>query len=579
MKKLLLFKKIWEIIPNLYRYKTVIIGLLILVGTLFEMLSVGIIIPAIIFIINPTFSDNYKIIKYIENISYFEGVNIAIIGIILLLIIYIIKTIYLALLSNLQAKYIFDIKIEISQIIFENYMNESYEYHISKNSAQLIRNMTTETSEFVNRLLIPAMIFITELCIASGILILIFIVNPKATLIITLIFGLALWVFQKLTNSRIQEWGKVRQYNEGKRIQKAQEGLSGAKELMLLNRTDNILNEYQKYNRSGGEAEYKLLVLQQLPRLWLELVAVICLSVVIIEMKLSNENVTELIATIALFAAAAFRIMPSASRMINAYQAMNFSKTVISLFSEELSLNKTKVISGTIDSDFKNEIEYKNVSYYYPGSSEAILKNINLKIKKGEIIGVVGASGSGKSTFINVLSGILPATYGTVSIDGININDCLRSWQNHIGYVQQDLYLTDDTITANIAFGLNKDLISMSNIDSAIKAAGLTDFISSLPDKLNTVVGDRGVRLSGGQKQRIAIARAFYHNPQVIIFDEATSALDSEAENIIMGSIEKFKGVKTMIIVAHRKSTLKDCNKIYSFSNDGIETVTMETYL
>jgi ABC-type bacteriocin/lantibiotic exporter with double-glycine peptidase domain len=281
----------------------------------------------------------------------------------------------------------------------------------------------------------------------------------------------------------------------------------------------------------------------------------------------------DLIPILSMFLAASFRLIPSINKIMASIQSIKFTKPVVDGIIEEFKIidskksivkNETLKISTL---NFENNIEIKNLSFQYESTSKFILKNINLNIKKGSAIGFIGSSGSGKSTLIDIILGILTPSEGNIFIDKIDVNENLRLWQNLLGYVPQSIFLSDESIRNNIAFGIEEKLINEEQIQEAIQMADLQDFINSLPKGIETVVGERGVRLSGGQRQRIGIARALYYNPQIIIFDEATSALDASTEDNVMDSINKLKNIKTMIIVAHRLSTLSKCDIIYELSD------------
>jgi ABC-type multidrug transport system fused ATPase/permease subunit len=319
--------------------------------------------------------------------------------------------------------------------------------------------------------------------------------------------------------------------------------------------------------------ERKQLTLSQIPRLWLETIGVIGLAMLIGAVVFRSGRPADVLPTVGLFAAAAFRVIPSANRLMTSLQFIRYSDAVVVLIGRELLGvdNASKV--ETLPVSFLREIILEGVSYSYPSSKSPTIKNINITIKRGECIGLIGPSGAGKSTLVDILLGLLIPNQGSINVDGINIKNRLRGWQDLIGYVPQSIFLTDDTLAGNIAFGLADDDISENAIWAAVRLAQLESFVESLPDGIQTYVGERGIRLSGGQRQRIGIARALYHNPQVLVFDEATSALDSKTEGGVMDAITALKKVRTIIIIAHRLSTIENCDVVYSMSNGSIEQV------
>ena len=314
---------------------------------------------------------------------------------------------------------------------------------------------------------------------------------------------------------------------------------------------------------------------QQIPRLWLELLAVLSLVLLIFSMMAQGYNLKGIIPILGLFAAAAFRLMPSVNRILSSILTLRSGLPVINTIYNELEHEREynyQQYNGVMPSEsFQKIIEFDEVNYIYPEAHAPALRNLSLIIGKGETIGIIGTSGAGKTTLVDVLLGLLTPHIGQVKVDGVDIQKNLRNWQRQIGYVPQTIYISDDTLRNNIAFGLSEKQIDEHAVESAVRSAQLTDFIRTLPDGLNTVVGERGVRLSGGQRQRIGIARALYHNPAVLVMDEATSALDSATEKEVMLAVSALRGDKTIIIVAHRTTTVAICGKIYKLENGGIE--------
>ena len=382
--------------------------------------------------------------------------------------------------------------------------------------------------------------------------------------------GIAMYVFQHTTKKHLKNWGSERQRYEGYRIQKAQEGLGGVKDVKLLGREADFIANYSLHNLNASLVERKQIALSHIPRLWLETIGVIGLtSLAIIALQHSDTPAT-VIPTIGLFATAAFRILPSTNRVLNSLQSLRYADVIVNLILKELAtdIKEKKLEPQTIS--FNNQIELRNVSYIYPNAKNLSISDICLSITKGECIGLVGVSGSGKSTLVDLILGLLTPTSGKIFVDDVDISKGMRSWQDKIGYVQQSIFLSDDTLKRNIAFGLKDEDINEGLIKQAINAAQLDQFLETLPNGVNTFVGERGIRLSGGQRQRIGIARALYHNPPVLVFDEATSALDNETEVLVMDAIRALRGTRTIIIVAHRLSTIEHCDKVYRLENGSV---------
>tara|TARA_B100000795_G_C22676372_1_gene389939 strand:- start:40 stop:936 length:897 start_codon:yes stop_codon:yes gene_type:complete len=292
---------------------------------------------------------------------------------------------------------------------------------------------------------------------------------------------------------------------------------------------------------------------------------------IILVSKDKNTGLVDVLPSLALFGAAAFRILPSINRILNSSQLLRFSIPNISrLYNEfQIIIPKNTNSKSSKKIKFKKQISLKNVTFTYPESNKKILDNCSLNVYAGECLGIIGASGAGKSTLVDNILGLFIPNSGKITVDGQDIQNNMRSWQDQIGYVSQNLFLMDTTITSNVAFGIPPEKINIKSVKKALKMAQLDEFVSLLPDGMDTVLGERGVKLSGGQRQRIGIARALYHNPSVIILDEATNALDSKTEIEVMKSVLSLKGSKTIIMIAHRLSTLKKCDRIFRVSAGG----------
>ncbi|MBX7148099.1 ABC transporter ATP-binding protein/permease [bacterium] len=526
-----------------------------------ETLGVGLIIPALAVMVDPS---------QVAKISFFQPfikgagsqTELVVIGLVSLLVVYAVKAGFLAFLSWYQSGFAYRVQASLSQELFSGYLRQPYTFHLQRNSSELIRNVINETNHFTFNVMNMGITLLTEIFVVLGIAVLLVYVEPIGALWVVSVLGLAVYVFHAFTRSRISRWGEARQFHDGLRIQHLQEGLNGVKDVKILGREDSFLSQYAVHNVGNADVGKKQYTLQSLPRLWLEFLAVVGLVLIGFTMLVQGKPMTSLLPTMGLFAAAAFRLMPSVNRILNTIQSLRFSYPVINVLYTSLKEFKTippAVSSGKLS--FAHDIKLENISYIYPESSHVVLQNVNMTVKKGSCIGIIGGSGAGKSTFVDLILGLLTPISGKIMVDGLDIQSNIRDWQDQIGYVPQNIYLTDDTIKNNVAFGLKNDEIDEAAIEKAIKAAQLDEFVRSLPEGLNTIVGERGVRLSGGQCQRIGIARALYRDPPVLILDEATSALDTKTEKEVMTAVDALKG-KTLFIVAHRLTTLKHCDLI-----------------
>lgn len=448
--------------------------------------------------------------------------------------------------------------------MFTNYLRQPYTFHLQRNSAELVRNVHGEVAAFTG-VISSLQILVAEFLVLIGIAILLLLIEPAGALLVALILGGAGSIYHRITRKRISKWGVERQLHDGFRFQHLQQGLDGAKDVKLLGRESDFLAQFHNHNMKSARVSGLQSILQNYPRLMFELLVVIGLSVLVISMLSQGGDMNSIIPTLGLFAAAAFRLMPSVNRILGAVQKLRFNFPVINVLNKEIKLTTTEPVSQqtTCPEFFNDELTLTKLKYQYHGAALPALDGVSIKIQKGESVGLIGSSGSGKSTLADVILGLLSPTDGNVDVDGQDIHLSLRQWQDQIGYVPQSIYLTDDTFRRNIAFGLPDDQIDDVAIKRAINAAQLEDFVTSLPDGMETIVGERGIRLSGGQRQRIGIARALYHDPDVLVLDEATSALDTATEVGVMQAVNALHGKKTIIIVAHRLSTVEHCDRLY----------------
>ena len=552
------------------RRRIIVLFSLMVVGMGLEMLGIGLIIPAVALLLQTAPSETYPpLAVVVEMLGQPTQVQLITGGMLLLVGVYLVKALFLGFLAWYQNDFAFGVQRHISRELFATYLYQPYAFHLQRNSAQLIRNAVNEVHKLWFLILNPTLVVLGEGLVLVGVICLLFIVEPIGALIVVLVLGCAAWGFHLYTRGRLLRLGIARQHHDGQRIQELQQGLGGVKEAKLLGRESGFLAKYEEHNAESARIEQFQATLQLLPRLWIELLAVTGLATLIITMLMQGQAAASIVPTLGLFAAAAFRLMPSAYRVLGAVQNLPYGMPVIKMLREELKLtselpaNVEAIVNSRVANSFKNDIRLIDVDYMYPSSPEFALKGLNISIRKGDSIGFVGPSGSGKSTLVDIVLGLLTPMSGEVQVDKENIQMGLRSWQDQIGYVPQSVYLTDDTLRNNVAFGIPSDQIDEGAVARAVQAAQLDTFLANQPHGLDTVVGERGVRLSGGQLQRIGIARALYHDPSVLVLDEATSALDTLTEKGVMDSVEALQGSKTLLIVAHRLSTVEHCSRLY----------------
>lgn len=560
---LIILKKINFLITK--RDKKRLIGLIFLlfVGMILEVFGLGILLPALTILSSP---ESIKEVQFLSTIkSYFpllKSQDSQLIFLVSLVLIYLIKSVFLIFLTFIQYRFLSKLTAYVSNELYSTYLKQPYKFHVQRNASELIKNIQLEIHYFSTYIFSFVTVIIEGGFVFSVLVTLIYI-EPFGAFAIGLFYGLLSFLFLKTTRKKISQWGSLRQNYDAEISKTALEGLGAIKDLLVLNRSNYFISKYSNLNYLKARINSNQGVLSQLPRYYFELVSVIGLISFIIFLIYTGKESKDIISILGVFVAATFRAIPSLNRIVGANQSLKFYKPSIDKIYSEIKLvdlSNEELNYGEMY-EFKNSIVFSDVSYRYE-SRNLVLNDIDLVIKKGDIIGIIGESGSGKSTFVDLLIGLFKPTKGTVQIDGSPIYNN-RKLKSMIGYISQSIYLIDDSITKNIALGIPENKIDNDRILDLIKKVKLNDFVESLEFGESTRVGERGVQISGGQRQRIGIARALYHNPQILILDEATSALDSTTEMEVIQAINELKEHMTVIMIAHRKSTLNIANRIY----------------
>ena len=573
-------KKIFSLLSYKDKKRIFFLFFLFIIQTLLETLSIGV-VP--IFII--TITDYEKILLMLPqflDLNFLTSIDekkIILYSSVGVLLIFLLKNSFITFVNFFNLNLIKRIRSKIANDLFSYYLKNDYEFHITRNPSGLIRNIASEVDHTVS-LIVSSIHFLKELLIATTIFLLLIFVDPLISMLIFITLGVFSSIFFLYTRKGSKFRGQKIQEYWGNQIKTINHGLGSIKENKILNKENFIIETFknnisviEKYNFIQG-------FLVTLPRLFLEVMAILIIVVVSVSFVFTERPFNEILPLLSLITVCAVRMIPSFNSISSTYlnikhytpaleiiyreidNSKNFSKNKLSYLKNE---NKKETISSI---NFKNILNINNVKYTYPGTKIKILNKISFEIKKKEVVGIVGPSGVGKSTLIDVITGLLKPNEGEVTVDGINIHQNLKSWQKQIGYVPQEIYLLDDTIKANVAFGVKDKDYDQNAFYKALELSQIKDFIMSLPEKEMTKVGDRGIRLSGGQKQRIGIARAIYFSPTVLIFDEPTSALDLENEKKIISDLYKLSSNNSVIIISHKLSILKNCDKIYELSKD-----------
>lgn len=537
---------------------------------LLETFSVGMVLPLISIFTGQAANSRFQWATNFFGTSSQEILMVY--GVVVLFALFLIKNAFAYFNLSFQRAFLNKAESRLSQKAFRTYLLQPYEFHLQHNSATLINNAEIAKT-IISGGLEPFLTLLTDGLVAAGLFVLLIAIEPVGSLITLAVFGGASFAFQRITRDRINEWGRLRKQSLALVLKHLQQGLGGAKEIKLLGREKLFLRDHENHLEQAMEATRKFKMLQLLPRFWLEVMGVGCLAVLVVTMRLTDKTVDQILPVLGLFAATAFRIIPSVARMLVSAQGVAFSAPQIRAVYDDFLLEPDVIEGSGEEVVFANELKFENVTFKYASSHSPSLSKATFSVFRGDSVGIIGPSGSGKSTLIDLLLGLLTPSEGTVLVDGIPIRSNLRSWQSIVGYVPQSIYLLDETILKNVAFGIDDSEVDERRVREVIEIARLTDFIQSLPNGLKTVVGERGVRLSGGQRQRIGIARALYNNPALLVLDEATSSLDDVTESELVEAVNILQATRTVVIVAHRLSTVANCNRIFRVDESEIQEV------
>lgn len=459
---------------------------------------------------------------------------------------------------------------EIADRLYTYYMQQSWQFHASGSSAQLTKQVSTEAARISNGIIQPLVQMNAKLVLALFISISIVVYDPLIALLGLFIFSLAYFLLYRLVRKKLVSNGQKLSDVSTQRFRLMNEGFGGIKDVLLLNRSHDFIERFQDSGKVFARAQGTNIAISQVPRYFIELIAFgAMISLVLVLIKLHSGNLGEVLPILAVYALAAFKLLPALQQIYSSVSTIKGHIAAFEAVKEDLerSFENQKAIgkapAPTLINLYKN-IALKDIEFSYPGKDRAAVDGVNMSIPVNSVIGLVGSSGSGKSTLIDLMLGLLTPQHGSLYVDDIDITaDNKRAWQDLLGFVPQSIFLSEGSIAENIAFGIPLKDINLEQVNKALTLANLTELVEQLPDGIHTKVGERGVQLSGGQRQRIGIARALYHEAEVLVFDEATSALDGITEKIVMDAIHEFSGKKTIIMIAHRLKTVEKCDIIY----------------
>jgi len=556
------------------KWGAIVLLCIMLLSAVFEMVGVGAIPAYLALLSDPEVLNSYPWMQeVVKDLEINTREQLALAGALVLIAVFLSKNGLLVVLKFVQTRYTTGRRANISSRLFRAYVNSPYPFHLQRNSSVSIRNVTNDVYQVVQNGISPLLNLLKELSMITGIIILLLAVEPLITFFVVAAIGGTGGAFYAYVRRKISKRAEIIQALSGEMYKIVIEGLRGIKDVKVLGREEYFDHRFHHTMRSIARSQRYNEFVAGLPALFLETTGVVVMLSVAAILVQEGRPVSTLVPTLALFGVAAFRLMPNFSRVLQALTAIRTSFVSAEVVYQDLrrlerGQNSALVASTSSFPKLTTNIQIDELTFHYDGAESPVLSDICLTIPCGSAVAFVGATGSGKTTIVDNIMGLLSPQSGRILVDGVDISSDLRSWQDQIGYIPQSIFLTDDSIRRNVAFGITDDLIDEDRVWKALDSAQLKSFVENLPEGLDTFVGEQGVRISGGQLQRVGIARALYVNPQVLIMDEATSALDSETEQRIVESINRLREKHTVIMIAHRLTTVRDCDLLF-FLKDG----------
>ena len=567
-----MIKKLWKHLTKRRRKQFFLVLFLMIVSSIMEIVSIGAVVPFLGVLTSPEHIYHHHLAQPLIQILEIENSSQLLLP---LTIIFVIATLIAAtirlLLLYVSTRFSYALGADLSIDIYRRTLYQDYSAHTSRNSSEIINSIITKTNTVIGEILVPLLTFISSVVIMLGIISIVFIVNAQVALITFSVFASLYWIITFFTKKSLQKNSQLIANQSTKMVKSLQEGLGGIRDVLLDGTQEFYCKLYQNADLLLRRASGDNVFIGSSPRYLMEAIGMILIAILAYTLTLQEGGVVAAIPVLGALAIGAQKLLPALQQAYSSYSAIKGAKSsfidVLNLLDQPLLDNSKRDLINLMP--FKQEITFKDLSFRYTRDTPWILKNVNLSFKKGETIGFIGVTGSGKSTLLDILMGLLPPTSGELLIDGAVVTKENRgAWQAHISHVPQSIYLADSTIQENIAFGVELKQIEECKVTQAAQQAQISEVINNLKNKYKAFVGEQGVQLSGGQRQRVGIARALYKDSDVLIFDEATSALDNETEQKIMQQIAQLKGNQTIFIIAHRLTTLKQCDRIIRINTD-----------
>ena len=582
MKQPNLLQKINQIFDKKQKRQLVLLGFMIFIGGFLETLGVSTMIPVVTVLLTPEkvqeYIDKYEVLGNICTAFHIISVNqVAVSLLLFLMAVYVIKNLYLLFLVYRQNTFITQNRNNMISRVMAEFLNWPYEQYLGADIPTVFRITDSDIPQTFS-LMLAVLSLASEVVVSCLIFLVLLIQNVKMTLFVMFVFGVLTLVIVKVLKPRLNRIGAKNQEIQSRIAKWRIQATYGLKDVKVLNREEFFVRNYYETGKVGANVARNYAVLNNTPRLLIETIFIVSMLGYITIYINGGGDVSEMMTTIATFGVAAIRVLPSVNRINTYITEIAYATPSLNFVYENLQqgmktdamLAERKANSRKEKLKLDDKIELNHISFHYPDSDKNIFTDAHMVVPRGKSVGIMGSSGAGKSTIVDILLGLLHAQEGQITCDGVDIFKNYESWLAQIGYIPQSIYLIDESIRENIAFGIDADKIDEKRIWEVLEEAQLKEFIEELPEGLDTTIGDRGIRLSGGQRQRIGIARALYHNPEILVFDEATSALDNETEAAVMEAVNSFHGKKTMVIIAHRLNTIEKCDIIYKVENEKI---------
>ena len=573
-----IFKKMNKLLDARQKRIMVVIVFLMLIGGVLESLSISVVIPVVSVLLDPKAVETNELLAAIYNGLHLQNVTqFTVVMLVALIGAFILKNLFLFLQNVVQLRFVYTNQFATSRRMMINFMKRPYEYYLNADTAVIQRNITSDVNNMYG-LILSVLQLISEGVVFTCLVAVLLIVDAKMIMTIAVLLIAVLFLIKVVLKPIMVKAGQENQDYYSGLYKWIEQSVMGIKEIKIANKEQYFINEYAKCGFGYVNAVQKYNLFNSTPRLLIETVCIAGLVLYMMIVMLQGATVTEMIPQLTTFGMAAMRLIPSANRINNYLTSISYFEPFFMGVSDHLqeeihdesmvydveAYDHKKVVEKL---DIKDRIKLEDITYKYPNSEQLIFDHADMEIPIGSAVGIVGSSGSGKTTVVDILLGLLELQTGTIYADGVNVKEHYEEWLKNIGYIPQTIFMIDSTIRKNVAFGIADEDIDDERVWAVLKEAQLDEFVKSLPEGLDTGIGERGIRLSGGQRQRIGIARALFEDPEVLVLDEATSALDNDTEAAIMESINRLHGKKTLIIIAHRLQTIEKCDIVYRVEN------------